>query len=178
MSNEKKDDRLANAIADLPREKTPPRDLWPDIEAQIQRSRPAIGGRRWSRRRVVLQAVAALFFMAVGAGGARLFWSPSEVPLEATERTSYRTVSLSSEIETEYLVAKQELWLLALTRLDELPPETRKVVAANLRIIDRALRDLRKAMEADPYDPQLRELLLSTHQKELKLLQRLATSNA
>lgn len=87
--------------------------------------------------------------------------------------------------EAEVMRAKELLWVSALVSQEEpaLPvspgedPEavpTAVVVAHNLRIIDQAIEELRRALDADPGNPQLAQLLLESHRKEIQLLERLA----
>jgi hypothetical protein len=52
-------------------------------------------------------------------------------------------------------------------RLRQLQPETREAVLANLRDIQRALTEINSALDADPNNVLLQQLLVATYQEEL-----------
>jgi hypothetical protein len=54
---------------------------------------------------------------------------------------------------------------------DRLSPETMATVERDLQVIDRALVEIRKALERDPHSGSLNHLLASTHQRKVKVLQ-------
>lgn len=187
--------RLLAATAALPRELEPPHQLWPQIAGQLEPrqgnsrpNRPALQG--WA-----LQAVAALLLIAFGAFLGRL--APGVLALDPPGNVPIATVgeSVAGEVlpasweegsvsegfslaEREFLRAKETLWLLALRRQDDLSPVTRKVVARNLRILDKAIEELRVALESDPGNPELETLLLDHHRRGVDLLERLARTEA
>lgn len=175
--------RLLDAAAELPRSLEPPADLWPGIAPRLRARRFAAftlagSGRRW--RGWLLQAVAAGVFMALGAVLSQLLIAPASEPgsPERGEPGAVRTVATAPTefemIEAEFLRAKEDLWLTAYRGSRGLAPVTQKVVERNLRIIDEAIRELRGALETNPGDRQLENLLLAKHRKEIHLLQRLA----
>ncbi len=59
-------------------------------------------------------------------------------------------------------------------RLARLDPATRTVVERNLEVIHAALGRIEAALEAEPGDPLLRELLVSTWEQELDYMGRVA----
>jgi len=164
--------RLLAEAAELPRSIEPPRDLWPEIEARLgERRVPAAVA--W--RRFAYQAVAAIFFMALGAVLA-LALRPaesSEVRSGDVRAASFAGASDFATVEAEYLRAKDQLWLLALSRRDELSPVAMRVVERNLRIIEAAIRDLRGALADDPENSQIEGMLLAKHRQGIEILQRL-----
>ncbi len=173
--------RLLAEAAEIPRSIEPPRDLWPEIAGRLVERRPAavLAGtwRRWA-----YQAVAAILFMALGALLALVLrpatasspeattaqLSPGEVlPASATGASEF------AKVEAEYLRAKDQLWLLALSRRDDLSPVAMRVVERNLRIIEAAIRDLRGVLDSDPENRQIEGLLLAKHRQGIEILQRL-----
>lgn len=173
---------LLAASAGLPRSLDPERDLWPQIAGQLVPrtvvAQPGFGGRMswW------LQAAAAVLLVLFGAFLGR-FAPGSPSPSEETPArgeihlASFEDRSVSEGFglaEAEFLRAKETLWLLALRRQDELSPVTRKVVERNLRILDKAIFELRTALENDPGNPELEHLLLNHHRRGVDLLERLA----
>lgn len=175
--------RLLEAAAALPRSVDPPADLWPEIVPRLRVRRfaaVALGGWRGTWRGWLLQAVAAVAFMGLGAVLSQLLTAPATEPGPpgGGEPGAVRTADAESAefvwIEAEFLRAKEDLWRSAYRGSRGLPPATQKVVERNLRIIDNAIRDLRQALEDHPGDHQLENLLLANHRKEINLLQRLA----
>lgn len=181
--NSRNDESLRGLLpeaAELPRSIEPPRDLWPEIEARLgDRRRPAVAWRRY-----VYQAVAAMFFMALGAVLALTLRPAAEGPqIDLPPDGGVRTASVSgasdfAAVEADYLRAKDQLWLLALSRRDELSPVAMRVVERNLRIIEAAIGDLRAALDEDPENPQIEGLLLAKHRQGIEILQRLTTPPA
>lgn len=173
--------QLLAATAELPRNLESERDLWPQIAGRLEPrstvARPRPGKQSWW-----LQAVAALFFMMIGSFLGRL--APGAGPRSVEDSPSVEVSLASWEegsvsdgfglAEAEFLRAKETLWLLALRRQDGLSPVTSKVVERNLRILDKAIEELRTALENDPGNPGLESLLLNHHRRGVDLLQRLA----
>jgi len=170
--------RLLAEAAELPRSIEPRRDLWPEIEARLGERRPAVAV-AW--RRFAYQAVAAIFFMALGAVLALALRPAAESPKVGpgdVRAASLTGVSDFATVEAEYLRAKDQLWLLALSRRDELSPVAMRVVERNLRIIEAAIRDLRGALADDPENSQIEGMLLAKHRQGIEILQRLTAPPA
>ena len=191
-------DPLQDLVAALPREQDPGRDLWPAIEARLEprqgrasRSSRTVVTPRWSYRDWGLQALAALFFMAVG--GLLTLWAVAPqtlVPgtgehgrdLDSVHGPGTMTGTVPAAfaegddplmlVEVSYLRAKDALWLQALQNQDALPPGTLKVVEKNLQILERAIHDLRQALELDPGNPSLERRLMDNHQRGIDLLRK------
>jgi len=178
--------RLLARVAELPRTVAPPHDLWPGVAARlggrrasppaeveaIERPRRA---RSWNVRRWVLQTAAAIVFTALGAALGRLIPDAGETTAAAVRPASS---SAFAAAETEYLRAKDALWLVAASRRDELSPVTMEIVRRNLVLIDEAIWELRQALAADPGNPHLESLLLAQHRRGLDLLRRLSARSA
>ena len=176
---------LLAATAALPRSLDPGHDLWPGIARRLEPRttaaagspslRPSSGRPRWW-----LQAVAALLLLAVGGLMGRLLPAAKVVDSAGSPVGEARLAAWDGAgdgfglAEAEFLRAKESLWLLALKRQDELSPVTRKVVARNLRILDQAIAELRTALEDDPGNQELENLLLDRHRRGVDLLERLA----
>lgn len=187
--------RLLTRVAELPREIAPPRDLWSGVAERLVARRPAAadrgaparpahrGAARGGRaRRWLLQAAAALAFTVLGALLAQLagpareapdIAGPTAAPPSGRVMAASDTAPGFDEIESEYLRAKEALWLLVSSRQDELSPVTLEIVRRNLIIVDDAIRDLRAALAKDPGNRQLESSLLAQHRRGLHLLHRL-----
>ena len=172
-------ERLLEQAHALPRSVPPEADLWPEVSMRLTaRPRPAAAPAwpAWLR-----QAVAAVVFMAVGGVLSQLLapsWrQPATVAgiVEPTPETDFALV------ESDFLRAKEALWAAVYSSHgsaspDRRPAETREVVERNLAVIAAAIQELRAALEADPGNPQLEDLLLGQHRSEIGLLRRLTRS--
>jgi hypothetical protein len=150
---------LDTELARLARELSPPRDLWPGIEASLA-TVPA-RTRTW---RMPL-ALAAGLGIAVTAG--LLGWHAARLraPVmgaglagEFSEPASPQFASMRGVLEHTY---QERLALLA--------PATRRRVEQDLASIRAANADLRRALAADPQSPVLNRLLESTWHQEFDL---------
>lgn len=168
--------------AALPREQTPRRDLWPEVAARLEPRDALSEARRALRNGGWLPAAlgaAAAVLLAV----ATLLRPPEPAPApepQALEPGSTALRAGSSSEPTEVLAAEREYAQAATTllaalhaRRERLSPETLAAVENNLQSIDDALAQIRAALERDPGSGALNHLLASTHQRKLKVLQRI-----
>ena len=170
-------EKLLAAVDALPRDLEPETDLWADIEPRLTARRPRRAENRWAAWS--RQAVAAVLFMALGGVLTQLLVpggrGDSERPsVHAALERPADPVAEFALAEADYLRAKEALWGAVYSSRDSVSPATREVVEHNLRVIDGAIRELRSALENDPGNPQLENLLLAQHRTEIGLLRRLA----
>jgi hypothetical protein len=160
---------LAHAAA-LPADRPPARDLWAGIAERLDEARP------WWRRSgsragwgVGLAAAAGLVLALSaalhGPGGVR----PS--PGASVAPAALRSEDPVASAEREYAQAAAELLSALQQQRDRLPPETLASVEKDLRSIDVALQEVRRALATDPANPGLNHLLTSTHQRKVEVLQ-------
>jgi len=165
---------LAEARA-LPRERTPGRDLWPEIAREIGSQkvvspafgRPA-GGRRWMPALAAAAVAVAVLSVVLMRGRDGVGVGPVDgtpVPVAAG------TVTLL-DAERGYAMAADELLAALAEHKDSLSPETRKSVERNLAVIDQALKEIREALSLEPRNPELTRMLASTHRKKVEVLRR------
>jgi len=189
----------AAALADLERvvarvasleDRPPERDLWPGIAARIAAAgapaepqvielptRVHAPSRRFSFTAGQLVA-AALALVFLSGGAVWLLRQPpgpsvaaGSVPTTSVAETSF--VSLTTWNSYDAAVAELERVLdLHRERLDS---ATVRVVEENLRIIDAAIEEARRALEADPANSYLNGHLVDNMQRKLELLRRVAT---
>ncbi len=163
-------DRVLAALRALPRERTPERDLFPEIAARIE---PPAARRTWA----LAVAAALLLFAGLalllrlersGAGG------PTVVPSETTFalRPAESAIARSAYGETDRALAgiRLELRRTIEARKDELPAETRALVFENLRIIDQAIADIEAALDAAPADADLARTYIAYRERQIDLL--------
>jgi len=162
--------RLDDALDHLPRGIEPERDLWPSIEARLEpRARPA--GRRW------FWPAAAAVLLVVGSSLITATLLRNDEPLVARRAPADGLVSYAAAafgpgqtLDPTYDAARQELARSLSARIDRLPPDARRKLEKNLAELHRAGAEINAALELNPGDPLLEELLLSTYQEELAVL--------
>lgn len=168
---------LLVAAAALPRELQPARDLWPELPGRLRAVVP------FPRRGVLLRpltlAAAAALLVALSSvvtwrvarkPEARVAAAPSAAPQGTL--IAYAPAAGLLEAETEYARATGELLAALEARRATLSPETLDAVEQNLRAIDDALASLREALQADPGNQQLTQLLTGTHKRKVEALRR------
>jgi hypothetical protein len=164
---------LLREAAALPRVARPARDLWPEIEGEL-RARPRLFS--FPRYRPLAAGLAAAAALVVAFGVLRdrpgrspaPGGSPSAGPsfVAATPEGTLR------EAEADYERATRALLEALEEHRESLAPETLKSVAENLAVIDRALEEVRAALEKEPGNPELTRMLVATHRKKVDVLQR------
>jgi hypothetical protein len=170
------DDRLRELAATLPREIEPPADLWPAIRAELtpRSARPAWWAARW-------RLAAAGLFIAVGSsittlvavradrrdGAGRLAGPLDPAASTGTELPAHLVVAVHG-----YTRSIEALRRTLDERRDSLAPSTIATVERSARIADSAIAEARAALERDPANRVLEELLLSNYERKVDLLQR------
>lgn len=191
---------LVARAADLPRSIQPEKDLWSEIRGRIEDRAegvtPLRRGRwsRWNPSRTWQVAAAAALLVAATAtitwtvanGGVgesptvavRSALESGEAgdgqPLDGSAESGGRVGSLVARelapAEGDYLRSAARLLEILDENRDQLAPETREALDRTLATIDRAIRDLRAALEEDPDSRSLGLLLESTYQQKLEVL--------
>lgn len=164
------DEQIMRDAAKLATEITPQRDLWPDIEAAIK------APQRSSWTPFFAQAAAVLLLVGASSGVTYMLTkgdvetsvSPvaQNIGLNAN-RVSYvgdHTFGSRFQDDRANLVADLDV------ELDRLSPDTRADVEANLDIIRTAIDDIHKALEQEPNNAHLQEMLLNTYREELAVM--------
>lgn len=176
---------LREATDRLPREMEPPPDAWDAIRAQIARdeaspvSQPAAKPIRVWQRSPFL--IAASLLLVVGSSAITYVSTkgvtPGPVPMSSASvpNAAVSTVSALTEFagkENEYLRRVNGLVAIMESEEVELAPETIAKVKESLAVIDAAILEARAALARDPANGALIEMLESTYEKKLDLLER------
>jgi hypothetical protein len=172
------------SLRDLPQDVAPPRDLWPQIAAQITPSaqtasadatRVPSSARRLVRMRWLASA-AAVGCLAVGMWIDRSLLLHPKVEGGAPTANTHVTPGAPASLDVAYVsdprYQRQHAALLASlqAQLNALPPTTRTKVLASLDTIGKAKQDLESALGKDPGNALLQELLVNTYQDEMRVL--------
>jgi hypothetical protein len=188
---------VMSSLAALPRAIHPEEDLLPGIRARLtprnasegraaaveaQPSRKSAGMgwvRPWrlAAAAVLVAMVSSAVTVAVmrsrgGAENGTLAGPEPSGGLSAELLASDPELARLSLLEAEYVRAAEELARAFGARAVALDPETRALVEGNLATIDRAIADVRRALEAAPASEPLRMLLLASHERKLDFLRR------
>lgn len=147
----------------LPTALAPERDLWPDIARRLRRP----------RRRPRFAFVAGLAAAAALVVAVRVADAPRPAPAaRETAAPAAPAVELAAYAETGRALAaiRDELRQAIEARRDALPPETRRLVFANLATIDRAIADIEAALSRLPADRELARTYIAYREREIALL--------
>jgi hypothetical protein len=184
------DGRQVTSLRELPQAIDPPRDLWPQIEARLDRVQaaapPAAGAqlippRQRGARLRWLAAAAMVASVAVGVWIGRSVLpgagpvSNDRVPTTAANGISPVTgaptaLDVAYEHDPRYERERAALLRSLQSRLEALPPPARAKVMASLATIEKAKEDLEQALGKDPGNALLQELLVNTYQDEMRVL--------
>lgn len=162
MNDEK--DALDRALEALDERIEPPRDLWPGIEATINEHKGGYWQWRVAASVFAASVLVGLLIIPPGSPDTVAGMTPSEVPAADEELFRY------SGLDAEFVrVHQQSLDALA-DQLSNLPPATREVVIANLKIIRASIAEINEAIEREPNNVELRQLLQMAYEQELAIV--------
>jgi anti-sigma factor RsiW len=188
---------LVHEVGDMPKEISPPPDLWPEMVATIEQ-RKAEGVRLFERPGALrawwpssAMAAAAALVMVAGAvialtmgpfppdGGPAMQTAtgPGAPPTSRIDAVAAATVGLMPDVlaaEVEFNRASEALLAVLESRRADLPPGAYQVIDENLRIINEALAEVRAALDDDPSNPRLGVLVTAIYRQKLSLLREAA----
>ena len=171
--NDKTDNKLMEMASQLATEIKPERDLWPEIEAAIQPEKPE----RASWTPYFAQAAAVVLLVG---GTAAVTWNVAKndvdyiVPpsgIQTTmdaEFTSFGNYELGQGFRDARTNLEADLDL----ELDKLSPEARAEVEENLAVIRAAIAEINEALEQEPGNVLLQEMLLKSYREELLVMRK------
>ena len=171
--NIKREDELTAMAGELAREIAPERDLWPGIEAAIAEERQRDRG-GWVPR-YLAQAAAVVLLVGGSSGLTYLAMKDAAAPVQVAvtpdlvfEQASFARYDLGPGFQD----ARSRLRSQLDDELARLSPEARSEVEENLDSIRQAIREINAALEAEPDNVLLQELLLRTYRDELTVMRR------
>lgn len=174
------DEKVMERAAELAAPITPERDLWPGIEQVI--SAPVVKERTvWNT--VWAQAAAVILLVGGSSGLTYMAMSgdsdPTVPTVAATMDLVFEPVSGSFGSQyylgPDYQDARRLVSDNLSERLDDLSPETREAVLANIETIRKAIEDINRALANDPDNVLLQELLIDTYRDELSVMKKVDT---
>jgi hypothetical protein len=177
----KPDDKLMMAARGLATEVAPERDLWPGVEEAIQtQKRPQRS--RWTP----MLAQAAAVVMLIGASSMVTYslikyddanTAPQTVVRVEPTNLVFEQAAFGADQTFDSVFGRASGNVAAnLNRgLENLSPETRADVERNLAVIRQAITDISQALEDEPNNAFLQELLVEAYGNELALMNRVGT---
>lgn len=168
-SNEALDGRLAR----LAREIEPRRDLWPAIAARLSEADDEAASSRRPRFAYAWWQLGAAVLL-VGLSSAVTYFvtvrEQTAVAHVAAVEFVQHELGASAYLPVGYVQARQELTTAFDESVSRLSPATRQVVEANLRDIERSLKEIGTALARDPGNATLQQLLVAASSQELQYL--------
>lgn len=177
-------DPLDRAVAALPKEVPPSRDLWPTISAAIRESAAVADSKPVRPMRLWLQ-IAAGFLLILASSVTTYFVmqrSMERDALQARQEAARRLMEApvlpampasfagAESLGADYLQTRAALNTEFQKRIADLPPAARTRLQSDLADLRRAATDIAATLATHPSHPLLQELLLSTYQSELALM--------
>ena len=177
----KSDDKLMMAARGLATEVAPERDLWPGVEEAIQTQKQP----QRSRMPPML-AQAAAVVMLIGASSMVTYslikyddanTAPQAVVRVEPTNLVFEQAAFGADQTFDSVFGRASGNVAAnLNRgLENLSPETRADVERNLAVIRQAITDISQALEDEPNNAFLQELLVEAYGNELALMNRVGT---
>ena len=169
MSETDRNDRLVAEAGRLAREISPARDLWPGIAEAIRRPRRS----RWVP--MLAQAAAVVLLVGASSGVTYLAVKDNQQPVRIVapdllfEPAAY---SADHALGPEYFEARSDMTARLDAELARLPPGVRAQVENNLVLIRNAIAEINAALETEPTNTLLQQLLLDAYQDEFSVMRR------
>jgi hypothetical protein len=170
--NEQRDDKLATVASQLATEIEPQRDLWPGIESAIVE--PAPTRRRWTP---MLAQAAAVILLVGASSGITYFAVKDDQPVTVTQITPEYTFERAAydssyTLGSDYLETRADMVARFEQELEQLGPDERQDVETSLEVIRAAIDDINAALQQDPDNTLLQDLLMKTYHEELKVMRK------
>ena len=168
------DNKMTMAASQLATEIAPSRDLWPGIEEAINAPQQP--------RQMPWFAQAAAVFLLVGASSmvtySVLKYDEANTPQPVVQliptNLTFERAAFGGEhtLESVYGRAAGDIESSLDRELANLSPEAREDVKRNLAVIRQAITDISQALEEEPNNGFLQELLVDAYRNELALMNR------
>lgn len=170
--NEQRDDKLTTAAQQLATGIQPQRDLWPDIERAITEPVP-----RRSRWTPMFAQAAAVVLLVGASSGLTYLAMKDDKPVVITPSTPEYTFARASfgsnyTLGNDYLETRADVVARFEQQLGYLSPAERQDVEQSLEVIRGAIDDINAALQQDPDNTLLQDLLMKTYHEELNVMRK------
>lgn len=175
---------LRTAARELPHEIEPGSDLWSAIESRLASARsvrPETSRLVTRDRYPWLRLAAAVLTLLVLAVPVSVWWtgradepavsrSVSPPATDPSDADLFAARAAMARSEDGVLLARTDLLAVIERQRDVLADDTLHVLEENMYLLDRAIGEIRQALEMDPQNRRLRLLLAARYQQERRLL--------
>ena len=170
--NERRDDKLTAAARQLATGIRPQRDLWPDIERAITESEP-----RRSRWTPIFAQAAAVVLLVGASSGLTYLAVKDDKPVVITQQApeySFQRAAFGSShtLGNDYLETRADVLARFEQQVERLSPAEREDVEQSLAVIRGAIDDINAALQQDPDNALLQDLLIKTYREELNVMRK------
>lgn len=162
------DERLMEAARGLKTEIAPARDLWPGIEAAIRDT-----GQKRRYPAMFAQAAAVILLVGASSGLTYLMTKDAARPVTVVApELVFDQVAFGDgySLGPGFQDARGSVASNLDRELERLSAEDRAEVEKNLDLIRTAIAEINAALEKDPHNALLQELLLKTYREELNVM--------
>lgn len=144
----------------------PQRDLWPDIEAAIAPQASSNGGGFWQWRIAasIMATAAMIGLLAIPRSDVANVAQQQDIPVLDDQMLRY------AGFDVEFVQAHEQSIENLADQLNALPPDTQGVILGNLNVIRESIREINDAIEREPNNVQLRQLLQIAYRQELAIV--------
>lgn len=169
------DDKLTAAARQLATEISPERDLWPEIESAIETPLPQRA--RWKP----MFAQAAAVVLLIGASSGLTYLAVKDdgsavVPsYGAGLNVELATFGNTYALGWDYQAARADLMSELAVELERLSPEERADVEKSLEVLRGAIDEINAALEQDPDNTLLQDILMKTYHEELNVMRKVGS---
>ena len=170
--NERREDKLTTAARRLATEIEPQRDLWPDIESAITETAP-----RRPRWTTAFAQAAAIVLLVGASSGLTYLAMKDDAPVvvrQVTPEYTFERAAFGSSytLGRDYLETRADLAARFEQELERLSPGERQDVEQSLEVIRGAIDDINAALQQDPDNTLLQDLLMKTYHEELNVMRK------
>lgn len=151
--------RLQQAVASLPREIRPERDLWPEIAGRLVERRAASGGGWW-------RLAAAVILMAGALAAAALLRPPTPSRLAAAAPEAETMPAAYMRQRDGVVHAHSDLIAVVSRQRGRLDESTAAVLSTAVAELESATAELEAALARSPGDRRLRLALAAAYRRE------------
>ncbi len=166
--HEETDERLMEAARGLQTRIAPERDLWPGIEAAIRET-----GEKRRYPAMFAQAAAVILLVGASSGLTYLMTKDAARPVTVVApELLFDQVAFGDgySLGPGFQDARGSVASNLDQELERLSAEDRAEVEKNLALIRTAIAEINAALEKDPHNALLQELLLKTYREELNVM--------
>ncbi|MEO0365916.1 MAG: hypothetical protein AAF265_10520 [Pseudomonadota bacterium] len=160
-------EKLDAAIADLARDIKPDRDLWPAIDRGIQ---PEKSFWQWRVAASVFATSLLIGMLLFPEGDMPPVVVENDAPFENLLPDADPEVLRYAGFDAEFVRVREQSMEQLADRLQDLSPATRGVILGNLRIIRESIAEINDAIEQEPDNVQLQQLLQIAYRQEMAIV--------